>query len=267
MKKCTECDLDLIETHEHYVCQHCGLVLNEQIMADDTDEVTEDIKISSFISKGSKTYVISNSKYVYRDIYRLNVQCNYSSEDRSNNIVSDIIDNMCSNYSTTISSYAKIIWAELKKSNQIFRGKIREGLFSNAIYYSCMQNNHPTEISELCTNIQIENNIFNKSHPIFKNLISKTNLKFLLSKKVDVNCYISLLTNNFHKPGLYEKCINVYNSINNSYNHDIKNIICAIIHIVDSSLDIKYICGITNVSSSAVEKIFHKLKDLSLLSM
>ncbi len=264
MKKCTECDLDLIETHEHYVCQHCGLVLNEQIIADDTDEVTEDTKMSSFIPKGSKTYVIHDSKYIYRDIYRLNVQCQYDPKERSNNIVSDNIDNMCSNYSENIASYAKLIFAEIRKSNQIFRGSNLRGIFANAIYYSCMQNNHPTNISELCTNIQMENNVFNKSHTIFKNLIAKTQLKFLLSKKVDVNCYISLLTNNFHKPGLYEKCTFIYNSINNSHNHDIKNIICAIIHIADNTLDIKYICGITNVSSSAVEKIYHNITNLPL---
>jgi len=264
MKKCTECNLELIKTHEHYVCEHCGLVLNEQIMADDTDEVTEDVKMSSFIPKGSKTYVIQDSKYVYRDIYRLNVQCQYDKITRAKDIISDIIDNMCTNYSESISSYAKVIWEELHKSGQIFRGSIRKGLLCNSIYYSCMQNNRPTEISELCQDIQMENSIFNKSHIIFKNLISKTKLKFLLSKKVDVNCYINLLTNNFHKQGLYEKCTNIYNSvIDKLQNHTIKNIICAIIHMADNTLDIKYICGIVNVSSSTVEKIVRRLKDLS----
>jgi DNA-directed RNA polymerase subunit RPC12/RpoP len=272
MKLCPDCNIELIKTDEHIVCPLCGVVsknmMNECGSGGEAEDEYQDSteNMTSFIPKGSKTYVVRNGKYVYCDIYRLNVQCQYDKDTRSKDLVTNAIENMCiGKYSNKIISCSVDIWSVIHESGQVFRGQIRKGLIANCIFYSCIQNDRPTIISELCQDIKTDIVIFNKSHTIFKNLISKTKWKFLLSKKVDVSNYFCVLTSLFNQPELYSKCIKVYSLLDQSniiHNHDIRNIACAIIHYVDKSLDLKYVCGTCGVAVSTIEKIIVKLESM-----
>ena len=69
-EKCKDCDSILYKLQEYYTCIECGLVSDLKIIEHDTsDDNLINVQHSSFVPKGSRSYILKDSKYIYNDIY------------------------------------------------------------------------------------------------------------------------------------------------------------------------------------------------------
>ncbi len=192
--KCTECNAKLFKLKEHYTCKECGLISDYKITDHDNilipelfyNNETPYTESGTFVPKGSKSYILKDSKYIYNDIYRLNVQILYTKEMRLYDSITDTIESIClDNYSFCIKKVSKELWLLVKHT---YKAQIRKEIIGSCIYYACIDNNRPIEIDEILKIVQIDN--MNKGMKIFKEILYNSNKKYLLTKKIDTIYYI-----------------------------------------------------------------------------
>ena len=174
--QCPDCKIsDIISTSEYKICSTCGLVIDVLISEKDTTnfqsfQTINDFtpELSTFLQKGSKTFICKDGKYLPCDIYKLHIQNSYNNKQRSYNKASDIFDNHLIRYSQKINDTAKQLWSSIMKTGKIYRAEPRSGLMACCVYFSCIHNSRPCNVKDLCSMFNVDSKYFNKGLKEFR---------------------------------------------------------------------------------------------------
>jgi transcription initiation factor TFIIIB Brf1 subunit/transcription initiation factor TFIIB len=223
---CKDCNSkNLHISHGSYVCVNCGLLKTDTIFPLEYEEPEE--MIPTFIHKGSKTFVLRDNKYVYSDIYRLQISTNYSSAQKALDNTRNIINSIFGILKTPkYEFFAMKLWESVSKKTH--KGSLRKGLIACCIYYSCIHNNYPIDNTEICRYLGIDTKCFNKTNKEFINLLDP---KFFstVTKNLEIEDYFNKYCFKFEDIDydqrflLYKKCIELYKLLDEKNCKSIKN--------------------------------------------
>jgi len=260
--QCNQCrSKKLTDDNGYVLCSDCGFVI-ETIISDAaewTNQTGEADKsrcgsvvenenpfmeqLSTYVPKGSKSYVLRDNKYVYADIANLHIRHNSNSKQKSYECISSILENLGENYPIGIINTAKKLWAEIIKTNRINRSGPRKGLIVACVYYSCVHNNSPRTSDEVCKDLGFSSKDYTKGLKIFIDIFKNTEWASVLKKDTDISnffyryAYI-IEKNKYVEEGtsfkLASKCVDRLSRIDqNELNYlTPKSIVCGILYVV-----------------------------------
>lgn len=202
---CSTCGSNfLLKDNGYIVCTSCGLVstmdISNEAEWNNYDGVDNSRcggiienepfmeSLTTFIPKGSRSFVVKNGKMVSSDISNFHFQQSINSKQISYNNMKNTFDNM-SNYTLGVINVCKNMWIEIIKSGRIYRGGVRKGLVGNCVYYSCLINNVPRTSNEICNDLNIETKDFNKGYKIFMEIFENNEEYNIFLKNNDINNY------------------------------------------------------------------------------
>jgi transcription initiation factor TFIIIB Brf1 subunit/transcription initiation factor TFIIB len=228
--QCKDCPSKKLTTVDGYlVCSKCGLVL-QSIISDEAEwnnytnkdgskgnnsrcggSTAYDINpfidpLSTFLPKGSKSFINKEGRYIEYDISKLHIQNSYNHLQKSYNQVELIIDSSTADrYSKTVVTTAKKLWAEIMKSKKLTRGGVRKGLIACCIYYSCIHHDCPRSPIEVCRDFGLpDTKNFNKGDKEFKETFEREPMwAHLLTKNLSTDNYFMRLCSKLET----ERCI------------------------------------------------------------
>lgn len=212
IKNCLDCSSSYLFTIDGYlVCSECGLVLKSDISEEAdwnnytdgknnsrcgkscSSEINPFINpLSTFLPKGSKSFVNKDGKYTECDISRLHSQNSYNHLQKSYNQVENTIDNCTHDrYSNNVIITTKKLWAEIMKSKKITRGEPRLGLIACCCYYACIFHSCPRSPIEICNDFGLlDTKNFNKGDKEFKEVFeNQPEWSCLLTQSLDTENY------------------------------------------------------------------------------
>lgn len=280
---CQNCGHLLVNTLENYVCDNCGLVSYNKINTYDNHNYYEhkdpylyndnDSKIaqsSTYVPKGSVSYVVKNGKYVRSDIYKINIQNSYTNKMRSINTSCDEIDALCSNnFHSSIKQTAKELWF---LNTKVYKSQLRKEIMSACVYYACIENNNQVEIKELAERLGI--NISNKGLKIMKEILHNSEKRYLLSKIIDIKIYFNNCINTFGSyvridDNVYHKCIKLYDVTKNipeMINTSNKIICYSVLYFcIKDNVSLNKYSNICNINACTIKKNVDRIENYLLL--
>jgi len=294
---CSEClSNELIKEDGYLLCHNCGLILREILSKDAewtnySNEVNNSRcgpsqneinpyseQLSTFVSKGSKSFITKNGKYISSDISRLHIQQNYNGKQKSFDTVQNVFDNIDFGYTNNVITTCKKLWSEIMKTNKIVRSGPRKGLIANCVYYSCVINNYSKSISEICNDINITNKDFNKGNKIFMALFKDTEWypRFFKESNVETffNRYCSILSeDNIIKDSfiMSRKCIQNYENFKHLFiSFTVKTSIIGILYYTCINENImiskSYISNKFEICIPTIMKVINKINEERIIS-
>ena len=248
---CNSFNIDSDLETGYVVCVDCGSILNT-IISEDVDfsesnqtDSTNPFSpvLSTYLPKGSNSYILKNNEYIKCDIYKLHVQNSYNNLQKSYDQVTSVIDNITT-LSDSIKDLSKKLWSIVMKSGLVIRSGPRKGLIACCIYYSCIYYDVPRSPLEICIELGLsDTKNFNKGLKEFRSIFEQTEYKHLLTKSTTAMDYFVRLCSDMSIAKiiqenisfqLSQKCINKYEDIKLKIEESIfpKNLACSIIYIV-----------------------------------
>jgi transcription initiation factor TFIIIB Brf1 subunit/transcription initiation factor TFIIB len=164
LSECTNCKTSvyLVERRESgdIVCTQCGFVRDERIISDTKDwsNYADDTKDNSrvgyidhsnpfatlrtFIESSPKSRFLTlnkEGKEVTRDLARLHLMISSNSKETAFNQVGHMFTSLKYTHELSNSTIttAKCIWGEIAKSNDVWKGRNREGIIAACVYLAC----------------------------------------------------------------------------------------------------------------------------------
>lgn len=241
---CTECkSTDISDKDEYCVCLSCGTVLSNIISnaaewlnyQNDVNKsrcagVCSDINpyinnLSTFIPKGSKSFVMKEGKYISSDISMLHIQNTYNHRQKSFSKIENLLDTLCNKYHPLVIKEAKKMWIFIMEKKKITRAGKRIGLLANCVYYSCIIHNCPISAEEISKDFgNLDNKNFNMGSKVYRTLFQDSEWAYVFKMNGSIESYFNrfaykLEENNIIDPKssflLARKSINNYNIFKN----------------------------------------------------
>lgn len=253
-----KCKENIINNNSGYnVCFNCGSVLSIIISDEpewrsfdtdksrcgmgDNDENPYSSCLTTYINPGSKSTIIKNGKCIKSDVSYLHIIQSYNNKEKTFSIIQTTFDNLASTYSSNVILTCKKMWKTIIDSNKIIRSGPRKGLIGNCLYYSCIFNNCPRTINEICKDTKITHKDFNKGSHIFIEIFhDKEEWDSLFNSEESIESYFIRYTNILENIEIIDKnksyviakkCMSNYNIYNEKLSHLTTNsIICGILY-------------------------------------
>lgn len=195
---CSNCKLDVDindfnKSDGYIVCTKCGLVLRMRIsdvaewcnytsnngtsnnsrcgsIVKSTDVNPYTTELTSFMPKGVKNVIFEKGIKRHYDISRLHVQSTFSHLQKSFHQVEKLLENCTDDkYSKRVVTTAKLLWAEVMKSNKVTRAGVRKGMIACCLYYACVHHDCTRSPLEICKDFGMKDTKqFNKGDKEFK---------------------------------------------------------------------------------------------------
>lgn len=229
---CNCIDPSSVRNDGHQVCVKCGFILATSDISENPDWNNYDFidnsrcsiininnvnpyidTLSTYIQKGSVSYIVKDGKNVRTDICRLHIQNSYNNKHISFNIVENIYDNVSEHFTKRIILTAKNLWNNVMEKKIIVRAGPRKGLIAACLFYACVKHDCPRTQGEICQIMKCLNKDFNKGEKIFKdNLIDQD----LIIKSTSISNYFNRYLYELSIDNVYtlsEKCREFYERV------------------------------------------------------
>lgn len=263
--KCINCKSRRLDSDNGYLtCIKCGYVNSLVIMSNDGEwnsfngennsrcgpvlcENNPFETISTFVHRGSRSFITKDKKLIYSDISMLHLQNANNSKQKSFDKVDNIIENYASEYfSVNVIKLSKKLWKLIMDSKKIIRSGPRKGLIASCVYYSCINYDCPRSCEEISSLFKISSKDLNKGLKIFKDIFQTNDeYSYLLTKDITIDSYFTrfcsileqhkLINNSFN---IQKQCKDIHKNYLLMMSGTNKSFACAILYITLKNNDI-----------------------------
>jgi transcription initiation factor TFIIIB Brf1 subunit/transcription initiation factor TFIIB len=120
---------------------------------------------------------------------KLHLQQCFSHKQRTFWQTSQIYENICTKHGlpTDVLDCAKKLWHVCMESGKLTRASVREGLIASCLYYSCVENKHPTNRTDILLYFQCDSKTLTKGEKVFYSIVENNDrYRHLTKESIDV---------------------------------------------------------------------------------